>query len=1051
MTKAERLAALRLILSQLEDGKYEGDSGFGPFRRNKVEQLLGQKEWFGNLYDNATLFGNAKDRTRYIEERMEELGLSDEVLAIIDEYALTEKLTADEIATRSDTDIERGINLQQGEINTAVLEQLLSIQDRQGVVELYDKVGIAEDVLPAFLTERSDFANDLQRKMFEIRGAAFGDDRIAMIESAEFQDLLRASIQSIVLYEVENNEEYPLRLREFATANRKALAEEVRILTTGSIFKDVVGAATNVNWLEGVEPGSLTYEMAGSEWFTIEDRILALTGNRPDERLERRLAQELRDAESTDPVKYFTENWEPNIREFTSAYDRIDVNGYDGTLNPLVERWLDPNIKGQLRVDLRNSLKQKLLEHFNNTGTQNKQDLVRDYLGVTDESPAPDYSGYEAAINDYMAIMVGDDGIVAGLTASGLDYRRLLELAPAGTVLNTTEEIIDYVYGYVEDWNGSDAGQAAPIVPTSTRVDSNVLIRRELIKVLGGGTFANIPNSMYGALFDRIESELEDANRIGNIVQDSAGVEGFINKHAARLVASSLRQQVLSVEGGELLVQAWESMGVQTMDGLVNMVSTGDLDGTTYSFDSISSQLTNAAPFSQRQAQVQASLSSAGLNLLPEILRGDATNDAISKFNELFASDEYKLAYENVFDRTNAVLEADAYTSILPTYVDQALETSMGNSPLLDAMIDLYGSARNMVTASGINPTNMTSKEYVSSLEEFGMSLSTRMLDKTHTPESVDKFSNLRDSFENSGGEATDLQKMIRASVLTFAEGAGITDVDEIGALINEAMSFANNNIGPLRVFQSADDFIDRADIQGQIGKIAGEQTFGKLRTEGIREFIEGQFLDSSQVVSLGGFAQSLFDDLESLSEDGATPKDILESDEFIQAFAKERQAADERAEAKAEAESPMVKQARERQTANMAHTLLDPQLQAHVGKFLGATGDIGDPADVQREFEKFVQDQQAQTSAQAQSQTGTGWLSTQTTGEVLSFGDYLNKLDSVQSPSSSANFYQSFLTQRLGSDVLVGKQRQTRVNRIRTASPTGGKQIRNPSLGVGL
>jgi hypothetical protein len=89
-------------------------------------------------------------------------------------------------------------------------------------------------------------------------------------------------------------------------------------------------------------------------------------------------------------------------------------------------------------------------------------------------------------------------------------------------------------------------------------------------------------------------------------------------------------------------------------------------------------------------------------------------------------------------------------------------------------------------------------------------------------------------------------------------------------------------------------------------------------------------------------------------------------------------------------------------------------------------------------------------TSQQAQSQTGTGHLATQTTGEVLSFGDYINKLDSELSPTSSADFYQSFLTTQLGNEVLVGKQRQGRVNRIRTASPTGGKQIRNPSLGVG-
>ena len=1083
----ERLESLRLLLSQVNDGEYAGDAGFGPFRTNKVEALLGRREFFGNLYDKSNLtppwMKNEKHKAAWIETRMASMGFSDEVTAILAEYTLTETLTDEELEKRSETDIDRGINLTQGEIDTAVLGQLLSIQDLQGVVELYNEVGIAEDELPAFLTERSEFANDLQRKMFEVRGEAFGDDRIAMIESAEFQDVLRASIQSIVLYEVENNEEYPLRIREYATTNRKQLAEDVRVLPTGPVFKEVVGAATDVNWLAGVEPNAPTYEMAGSEWFAIEYRIVELTGRLPDERLEMRLAQEIRDAESTDPVKYFTENWEPTIGEFVSAYDRIDVEGYDGTLTPLVEQWLDPNIKGQLRVDLRNALKQKLLEHYNNTGIQNKHDLVRDYLGVTDESPAPNYSGYEAAINDYMAIMVGDDGIAAGLTAAGLTYARLLGVAPEGTALNNAEEIIDYVYSWVEDWNvgdyDDDAGQAAPISPTSTRLESNVLIRRELIKELGSNTFANIPNSMYGALFERIESELQDASRAGNVVQDAAGVTGFINKHASRLVSHSIRQQILSVAGGEDLLNSWESMGVQTMDGLMNMVENGTLDGGTYDFTTVSEQIANAAPVSQRQSQVQGRLTNAGLGLLPVIERGSATQAAVNHFNNLFNRDEYRIAYPSVFDREQAVMDSDEFKEMLTVFVDQSLEQVMSQSALTQAMIELYGSSRNVVEAANIDPTNMTSGEYIDALEEFGLALSTTILDGTHTPESVDKFSTLRDSFKNSQGDVTEVQKFMREAVLSYAEKEGITDVEDISSLLDAALSFADSNIGPLRVYQSPEDFME-SDIQGEISRIATEQgeadikkaeaeaeadaeeALSKLRTSSLRTFIEDQGLNPADVATFGNFAQSLFNQLESSAEEDTTPEEIIASAEFTEAFAKERKVFDEReadyaerrAEKELEEETPLQKAMKERQVADTAHSLLAPQLQEHIRKFLGSSvnyNDLANPADTQRDFEKYVQDQQAMTAERAQDQSGTGYLATQTTGEVLSFGDFINKLDSDESPTSSADFYQSFLTTQLGNEVLVGKQRQGRVNRIRTATPTGGRQIQNPSLGVGL
>ena len=988
-----------------------------------------------------------------ISIELRKFGITEELETLLREIDITESLSSDEITLRRGSDTERGIVTEDSELSEAVLIQLLDIGNRTGIVELFEEAGIDEDALPAFLEERSDFANDIRRKMFEVRGADYGDDPVLMIESAEFQDVLNASIQSIVLYEIANNEGYSARTRELAETNRKVIGDEARLQPTGTVFNEVVGASTNANWLAGLDLGAPTYEMAGSEWFAIEDRILELTGRVPDERLETRLAKELREAESTDPMGYFTTNWEPTIGEYVAAYDRIDTTGYDGTLTPLVEKWLDSNITGQLRRDLRDNLKGKLLQHFNTTGIQNKQDLYKDFLNITEETPSGDDSGFRTAINDYMAIMVGDDGITAGLTANGMTYEKLLNIIPEGTLLNTPEEIVDYVYGWTESWNVSEAGQANPIVPTSTREDSNTLIRSELIKALGAGTFANIPNSMYGAIFEKIEGELIAASNAGGIVQDSAGIRSFINKNASKFVADSLRQQVLTVEGGELLIQAWESMGVQAMDGLVNMVSEGNLDGDSYLFDgAVAEQLSNAAPFSLRQAQVQASLSNAGLDLLPVGDRGVATQSAVTYFNNLFSRYDFVNAYDNVFDRTNAVLDSNEFKSQLPTYVDQSLEDLMGESALVSGMIDLYGSARNVVEASGIDPTNMTSGEYIESLEDFGISLSTVILDQTHTPESVAKFSNLRDSFQNSQGDATVLQKYIRDSVITFAENQGITDADELGSLISASLEFAARNVGPLRVFQDTDEFIRRSDIQGEIGKIAGEQAFGKLRTEGIRGFIEGQGFDPADVASFSGFAQSLFDQLEATAEEGATPEDILASDEFVQAFAKERQQVDEKVAREAEEETPVARAARERQVAGTAHALLDPQLQEHVSKFLGSTGDIGDPAEVQREFEKYVQEQQAQTSERAQAQSGVGHLATQTTGEAaLSFGDFINALDSDQSPTSSADFFQSFLDQRLDSSVLVGKQRQARVNRIRTAAPTGGSQIRNPSLGIGL
>ena len=267
---------------------------------------------------------------------------------------------------------------------------------------------------------------------------------------------------------------------------------------------------------------------------------------------------------------------------------------------------------------------------------------------------------------------------------------------------------------------------------------------------------------------------------------------------------------------------------------------------------------------------------------------------------------------------------------------------------------------------------------------------------------------------------------------------------------------------GDAPMFESQADVLTSPDFRSELLKfkddILDREAGFTDAEQAVAQYVQGLDLLPEDVPAALRNAQSAFSQLEVT---GMSIEDILASEEFLSSITEVTDAGDARRlrleEDKIYEEERRVAQV-DQQFMRNAQEVLDPAFRRYVERLMGSS--VSDEL-----INDLLPDLLRQFKASGESELSGGFVgynrraeidgATGETTYVRSDDETREELDArslSQQKIELGNRFGDFASQQgFGLQKLLGRQKEMRVGRIRTAVPTGGRRVNNPNLGVGL
>lgn len=596
-------------------------------------------------------------------------------------------------------------------------------------------------------------------------------------------------------------------------------------------------------------------------------------------------------------------------------------------------------------------------------------------------------------------------------------------------------------------------------------LDPEAVNRRSFIIDMLNGRYDDLDGYSREAIISGIDAEIpfltDDTGQVfqtlstNNLTAFSVAFSNQIS--VTDLVDAVLKNNILSAGGEELLAQMEQGLGTFP-EAFVNAYRTLDIDqNTKYAtqWQFAIKNLTDALPKVSTDLQLTNMIDNSASNF------GTASYQSIYNHAEELTTQMLRrytdYDREDLFDGT---IDADlAAAGEAPTgfaervtmFVNQQFQNLIGDDTLAAGIIEEYGSA-NEFFAANMHLQEADSAEIREALENIPEL--TDLLQAEKTEEEIAEelriadAGALRDFLSSFAGDLTLSQQAVlnqQASSLLESLTGGDAPMFESQDAVLTSTEFLDELTG------FRDDILDR-----EAGFTGAEQA--------VAQYVQGLDLLPEDVASALRSAQSAFSQLEAT---GMSTEDILGSAEFKASITEVTDAGDARRlrleEDKIYNEERTLARA-DQLFAQNVQEVLDPAFRKYVERLMGSS--VSDELindllpDLLRQFK--ASGQSGMTGGFGGVSAGTGDLSM---GEVErdEFGNQTSEsqesldarslaLRRIEQQAELGDRFSAFASEQgLGLQRLLNRQKELRVGRVRTAAPTGGRQIRNPSLGVGL
>lgn len=934
------------------------------------------------------------------------------------------------------------------ELRTGIIDSLVR---GEGINQILTQAGV-EDT-EDFISGRPDLVSSFTREYAGKYASSFGNDYNRMVRSQGYIDGIHNFVAAVLLNEFANDPDSSDATKSYAVKAENDFIQSLR--TTNDI--DVIEAALGSTLTSAENPNT---KISTDEAREIE---LLITGDvYGTNRLGTPLVEEfyLFDAETydefeqeylasgaTDVVDFYKEHWRPTIYEHIFPTNDVNTDSYDPVLDSRIRNFLDPNLSDDWTTILLSDIVNKIAVKQRFGQEKDKRKLWDEYVGkFVDGTGKTQFSltKIREDVGSTIHSMLGDPtlstffeqrfinpyDVITGRVAPPPGFFENGEV-PAFTDIGAS---LDYLYSY------ANTISPEPFINPSQTVEE-LNIRQLVRKQIGGSIYDQLPAFFQSAITNDMKSEIASAD-----ISDNESIKEYIKNRGQSLSQETITKHVGLSENGEAIINQWAEWGITSVEGVIRLGENGTINMESYDSIVVGEDLKTYGQSLDFRVKYNEILERAGLEHIPSDLLPTFLNAANSqKTAQLLLSD---VVDPEEAERT-VIRDADGeLLRLIENEVDVHLASILPKDSFADAVTKLYGGARAAFEALGITADQLTSVELIAELESKGKAITDFALEEQGIDSvAASLFLSKRDAFigGETGRSPSEILRVEKATAL-----AGDAPFAQRVALIAASESLLDD----LRLAdtQGLDDaaLIASEEFNTQLAERFHDIAFADVSDEAISGFLEAQALDPALVSGLSSEASALLSQLSGLEKfSDFTPEQIIGTSEFTEAFATARGVAEERASDIAYDLSPSAQALEDQQRKDARFSLFEPAFQERLSRFAGTgASDVLstlDQGQVQRDFEQFVLDQQRGTASGGPNDSFQTELSSQTTGEVRT---YEQLLDTSRDPDA---LFEEFLNQNFSSSQILGRQRQGRVSRIRTNAPTGGRQIRNPQLGVGL
>ena len=637
------------------------------------------------------------------------------------------------------------------------------------------------------------------------------------------------------------------------------------------------------------------------------------------------------------------------------------------------------------------------------------------------------------------------------MDAQGLDLVSLWQIS--GRQATSQEDMLNSVIA---------AGAEAGVLPNLI-LDPEAVNRRSFIISMLNGKYDDLDGYAREAIISGIDADISNlTDDKGKIFQtlSSNNLAEFTRSFARSILVTDvadavLKNSIISAGGDELLKQMEQGLGLSP-EAFINAYRNLGIDSKTKyatQWQSTIGDLTQNIPKVSTNPQ------------LTNMIDSGASNFSTGSYQSIYAHAEELTTQmlrrypdydrEDLFDGTiDADLEIagespTGFTERVNMFVNQVFQGLIGDDDLAAGIIDEYGSA-NEFFAANMHLQEADSAEIQSALE--GIPELSTLLEEVKTEEELAEELADELRIEDAGALRTVLSSF--AGDLTLSQQANLNQ--QASMLLDSLTS------GDAPMFESQDDVLNSTEflteLKGFREDILNRDAGFTGAEQSVAQYVQGLDLLPEDVTSALRSAQSAFSQLEVT---GMSPEDILASEEFQASITEATDAGDARRlrleEDKIFEEERRVAKA-DQQFARNAQETLDPAFRKYVERLMGSS--VSDEL-----INDLLPDLLRQFKASGESELSGGFVgynrraekdgATGETTYVRSDEETRGELDArslAQQKVELGDRFGNFASEQgFGLQKLLGRQRQLRVGRIRTAAPTGGRRVNNPNLGVGL
>ena len=647
------------------------------------------------------------------------------------------------------------------------------------------------------------------------------------------------------------------------------------------------------------------------------------------------------------------------------------------------------------------------------------------------------------------AVNTSEDGGVwlETMDAQGLDLVSLWQIS--GRQATSQEDMLKSVIAA-----GVEAGLPNLIL------DPEAVNRRSFIISMLNGKYDDLDGYAREAIISGIDADISNlTNDKGQIFQtlSSNNLAEFTRSFARSILITDvadavLKNSIISAGGSELLKQMEQGLGLSP-EAFINAYRNLGIDSKTKYANQWQSTIGDLT----QSLDVKVSTNPQLTNMIDS----SASNFSTGSYQSIYAHAEELTTQmlrrypdydrEDLFDGTiDADLEIagespTGFAERVTMFVNQVFQELIGDDDLAAGIIDEYGSA-NEFFAANMHLQEADSAEIQAALE--GIPELATLLEKEKTEEEIAEELRIADA----GALRTLLSSF--AGDLTLSQQATLNQ--QASMLLDSLTS------GDAPMFESQDDVLNSTEflteLEGFREDILNRDAGFTGAEQSVAQYVQGLDLLPEDVTSALRSAQSAFSQLEAT---GMSAEDILASEEFQASITEATDAGDARRlrleEDKIFEEERRVAKA-DQQFARNAQETLSPAFRKYVERLMGSS--VSDEL-----INDLLPDLLRQFKASGESELSGGFVgynrraekdgATGETTYVRSDEETRGELDArslAQQKVELGDRFGNFASQQgFGLQKLLGRQRQLRVGKIRTAAPTGGRRVNNPNLGVGL